>query len=322
MNHFEFYSNLQTYQENDILHGVGDYVKAVKAKTDTGKSDFKPTYYQKVENAFGPGKHRYFYTKEEWDAYQRELAGYRQKADQYVNNRNANNNSGANRAAKDSAVANAQNYKKQQEQAVKRKTSMQNMQSGREAAMKQGQQSTMRQTEEEKQRRAKFLESQQAARDVKTQRGQSETQWQQKKYADQQQNYNKNAQAAQNAEYNRGNKESAAGRMKTRESQSETAAKRNEAAQKMTSGRDAAISSAKQRDYEANTNRTRAKDIYTKQGKGDIVDKLIKESKANSGITAEELAEKCNVNPAQAQVMLYETTGIMVPSKSDVKKKG
>lgn len=322
MNHFEFYSNLQTYQENDILHGVGDYVKAVKAKTDTGKSDFKPTYYQKVENAFGPGKHRYFYTKDEWDAYQRELAGYRQKADQYVNNRNANNNSGANRAAKDSAVANAQNYKKQQEQAVKRKTSMQNMQSGREAAMKQGQQSTMRQTEEEKQRRAKFLESQQAARDVKTQRGQSETQWQQKKYADQQQNYNKNAQAAQNAEYNRGNKESAAGRMKTRESQSETAAKRNEAAQKMTSGRDAAISSAKQRDYEANTNRTRAKDIYTKQGKGDIVDKLIKESKANSGITAEELAEKCNVNPAQAQVMLYETTGIMVPSKSDVKKKG
>ena len=196
------------------------------------------------------------------------------------------------------------------------------MQSGREAAMKQGQQSTMRQTEEEKQRRAKFLESQQAARDVKTQRGQSETQWQQKKYADQQQNYNKNAQAAQNTEYNRGNKESAAGRMKTRESQSEAAAKRNEAAQKMTSGRDVAISSAKQRDYEANTNRTRAKDIYTKQGKGDIVDKLIKESKANSGITAEELAEKCNINPAQAQVMLYETTGIMVPSKSDVKKKG
>ena len=117
MNHFEFYSNLQTYQENDILHGVGDYVKAVKAKTATGESDFKPTYYQKVENAFGPGKHRYFYTKEEWDAYQKELAGYRQKADQYVNNRNANNNSGANRAAKDSAVANAQNYKKQQEQA-------------------------------------------------------------------------------------------------------------------------------------------------------------------------------------------------------------
>lgn len=318
MNHFEFYSNLQTYQENDILHGVGDYVKAVKAKTATGESDFKPTYYQKVENAFGPGKHRYFYTKEEWDAYQRELAGYRQKADQYVNNRNANNNSGANRAAKDSAVANAQNYKKQQEQAVKRKTSMQNMQSGREAAIKQGQQSTMRQTEEEKQRRAKFLESQQAVRDVKQKIGQNTIRQGQNKLHE----YNKNAQAAQNAEYNRGNKESAAGRMKTRESQSEAVAKRNEAAQKMTSGRDAAISSAKQRDYEANTNRTRAKDIYTKQGKGDIVDKLIKESKANSGITAEELAEKCNVNPAQAQVMLYETTGIMVPSKSDVKKKG
>ena len=318
MNHFEFYSNLQTYQENDILHGVGDYVKSVKAKTATGESDFKPTYYQKVENAFGPGKHRYFYTKDKWDAYQRELAGYRQKADQYVNNRNANNNSGANRAAKDSAVANAQNYKKQQEQAVKRKTSMQNIQSSRESAMKQGQQSTMQQIKEERQRRAKFLESQQAARDVKQKIGQDAIRQEQNKLRE----YNKNAQAAQNAEYNRGNKESAAGRMKTRESQSEAVAKRNEAAQKMTSGRDAAISSAKQRDYEANTNRTRAKDIYTKQGKGDIVDKLIKESKANSGITAEELAEKCNVNPAQAQVMLYETTGIMVPSKSDVKKKG
>ena len=62
-----------------------------------GTGEFKPTYYQKVENAFGPGKHRYFYTKEEWDAYQNELAGYRKKADDYVKNRDANSNAGANR---------------------------------------------------------------------------------------------------------------------------------------------------------------------------------------------------------------------------------
>ena len=94
-----------------------------------GTGDFKPTYYQKVENAFGPGKHRYFYTKEEWDAYQNELAGYRKKADDYVKNRDANSNAGANRAANDSKVANNQ-------KAEKRASNLQANQAGREAAIK------------------------------------------------------------------------------------------------------------------------------------------------------------------------------------------
>ena len=94
-----------------------------------GTGEFKPTYYQKVENAFGPGKHRYFYTKEEWDAYQNELAGFRKKAENYVKNRDANNNSGANRAANDSKVANDQ-------KAEKRAANLQANQAGREAAIK------------------------------------------------------------------------------------------------------------------------------------------------------------------------------------------
>ena len=223
MNNYEFYSNLQKYQENDIEHaGIGSKIasglssayNSVKNyvsgsnKQNTRTTDFQPTYYQKIDNAYGPGKARYFYSKEEWDAYQRELQGYHDKAQQDVarqnNLRQAANNPGADRAAKESAVANAQNYKKQQEQAVKRRTSMQNMQSGREAAMKQGQQSTMRQTEEEKQRRAKFLESQQAVRDVKQKIGQNTIGQEQNKLRE----YNKNAQAAQNAQVDRANKES------------------------------------------------------------------------------------------------------------------
>ena len=339
MNNYDFYSNLQKYQENDIEHGIGSKLasglssayNSVKSyvtgsnKQNTRTTDFQPTYYQKIDNAYGPGKARYFYSKEEWDAYQRELQGYHDKAQQDMarqnNLRQSANNPGADRAAKESALANAQRYKRESEQAAQRRESMQKMTSGRDAAMRQGQQSTIKQTEEERQRRAKFLENQQAARNAKMQSGQSETQWQQNKYAKQQQEYNKNAQAAKYAQANRGNKEVTEGQQKNREAQAEAAAKRNEAAQKMTSGRDAAISSAKQRDYEANTNRNRAKDIYDKQGKGEIVNNLIKTSKSNPGITAEELAEKCNVNPAQAQVMLYETTGIMVPSKSDVNKK-
>ena len=96
MNNYEFYSNLQKYQENDIEHGIGSKIANglnsaynwAKEKV-SGKSDFQPTYYQKIDNAYGPGKARYFYSKEEWDAYQRELAGYRQKADQDVATRNA-----------------------------------------------------------------------------------------------------------------------------------------------------------------------------------------------------------------------------------------
>lgn len=112
-------ANLQNYQDmldnNELIHA--------------GTGEFKPTYYQKVENAFGPGKHRYFYTKEEWDAYQNELAGYRKKADDYVKNRDSNNNAGADRAANDSKVANDQ-------KAEKIASNLRNYQSGREAAIK------------------------------------------------------------------------------------------------------------------------------------------------------------------------------------------
>ena len=33
--------------------------------------EYGKKHYQKIENYYGPGKTRYFWSKEEWDAYQR-----------------------------------------------------------------------------------------------------------------------------------------------------------------------------------------------------------------------------------------------------------
>jgi len=53
MNRFEFYSRVSKY--NSIQH-----------------DSFNKKYYKKLENAYGPNKSRYFYSKEEWDAYNKE----------------------------------------------------------------------------------------------------------------------------------------------------------------------------------------------------------------------------------------------------------
>lgn len=137
MNNYEFYSNLQKYQENDIEHGIGSKISGainsgynwVKSKV-TGQSDFQPTYYQKIDNAYGPGKARYFYSKEEWDAYQRELRGYNEKAKEDVKLRNAqmSRNQGADIAAKQRAAQ--EKYNREISQNVR------SAQSGREAAMR------------------------------------------------------------------------------------------------------------------------------------------------------------------------------------------
>ena len=137
MNNYEFYSNLQKYQENDIEHGIGSKITGainsgynwVKSKV-TGQSDFQPTYYQKIDNAYGPGKARYFYSKEEWDAYQRELRGYNEKAKEDVKLRNAqmSRNQGADIAAKQRAAQ--EKYNREVSQNVR------SAQSGREAAMR------------------------------------------------------------------------------------------------------------------------------------------------------------------------------------------
>lgn len=99
MNKFEFLLNLDQYRnykpKNVLYHDSYDIPKKETHKIQPGYSrapkiykdqislyeeynseviahrgDMK--YYQKIENFYGPGKSRYFYSKEEWDTYQDE----------------------------------------------------------------------------------------------------------------------------------------------------------------------------------------------------------------------------------------------------------
>lgn len=112
MNKFEFMRNLEIYRSNkpkDVLqhdsydipkqetHKIqSEYSKAPKVYKDQislyeeyneeslEHAGYKPAgtheYIAKIDNAFGPGKHRYFYTKEEWDNYNKNK-GYAQNAE-------------------------------------------------------------------------------------------------------------------------------------------------------------------------------------------------------------------------------------------------
>ena len=83
-------------------------------------------YYNKIDNYYGPGKARYFQTKDEWDAHQRELEGYKKKAEKDVAerdrkiaqqnewNKNSQANPGAQRGAQQyvtGKITNKQNQK-------------------------------------------------------------------------------------------------------------------------------------------------------------------------------------------------------------------
>ena len=77
MNSFEFYSKLQQYKDTLSHAGIKQSVKNLT----TGLNNMKNYgYYNKIDNAYGPGKPRYFYSKEEWDAYQRQKDAMYQKA--------------------------------------------------------------------------------------------------------------------------------------------------------------------------------------------------------------------------------------------------
>ena len=77
MNSFEFYSKLQQYKDT-LSHAS---IPASYKKLATGLNNMKNYgYYNKIDNFYGPGKSRYFYSKDEWDAYQREKDAMYQKA--------------------------------------------------------------------------------------------------------------------------------------------------------------------------------------------------------------------------------------------------
>lgn len=310
MNNYEFYSNLQKYQDNDIEHGLGTKIANglnsaynwAKEKV-TGKSDFQPTYYQKIDNFYGPGKARYFYTKEEWDAHQRELQGYREKADQDVAKRDmairsresqqqGAANAARDRAAKESAVANAQRYKRETELATQRKAAMQNAQASREAAMRSGQQSMKSEMEHRKIQRDINLSRQQDRRNYSMNKGRESAQQQAEIEKQRRDNYNKNAAAAGQAEANRAHNEGEAVRAEKRRKASEAGNKN----QKVQEAADAVIKDIK----------NRSDNIWKAEMRG------------NQAAEIEAYAHKYNVEPDELSMVLFEKTGWL--SMSDVDK--
>ena len=88
MNSFEFYSKLQQYKDT-LSHAS---IPASYKKLATGLNNMKNYgYYNKIDNFYGPGKSRYFYSKDEWDAYQREKNAMYQKAKDEVRKRDEEN---------------------------------------------------------------------------------------------------------------------------------------------------------------------------------------------------------------------------------------
>ena len=131
MNKFEFMMNLDQYRnykpKNVLYHDSYDipkkevhkiqpeYSKAPKTYKDhislyeeyneefiSHRGDMK--FYQKIENYYGPGKSRYFYSKEEWDAYQDEKNKMYNKAKAEVKVREA-------QAGREAAIKNSQKRK-------------------------------------------------------------------------------------------------------------------------------------------------------------------------------------------------------------------
>lgn len=75
MNSWQFYSKLQQYKDKSTLSHAG--LKSVSNLTTGLKNMKNYGYYNKIDNFYGPGKSRYFYSKDEWDAYQDEKNNYR-----------------------------------------------------------------------------------------------------------------------------------------------------------------------------------------------------------------------------------------------------
>ena len=124
MNKYEMFDALKKYKDKQSnkteLNSMDSFMHAGTSYNHYQSN--QPGYYAKLEDFWGKGKHRYFYTKAEWDAYNK--------------NKQAAQNAGADRAAKE------------KENAAK-KTPVEQAQSGREAAIKQAQENEKKRKEEE-----------------------------------------------------------------------------------------------------------------------------------------------------------------------------
>lgn len=92
MNQYEFYSNFFKYRSN---------------KEDLQHSSTYGDYYHKIDNYYGPGKSRYFKTKEEYDAHLMEQRRLLEKAREDVNTKNTQ----IAQSGREAAIKNSSNWK-------------------------------------------------------------------------------------------------------------------------------------------------------------------------------------------------------------------
>ena len=111
MTRFEFYSKLNKFKDKNSLEH--SFSKAVTNVANRAKTMANYGYYNKIDNYYGPGKTRYFYSKEEWDAYQNHKDALLQKAKDDV--KKANDEKIKKENEKYANVNAAQNARKQEE---------------------------------------------------------------------------------------------------------------------------------------------------------------------------------------------------------------
>jgi len=119
MNSWQFYSNIDKYKANSISHAG---LKSVSNLATVLKNMKNYGYYNKIDNFYGPGKSRYFYSKDEWDAYQREKDAMYQKAKANVKARDE-----AIEAARPKNKVEQAQYARQQEEKKGQRTSQKMM---------------------------------------------------------------------------------------------------------------------------------------------------------------------------------------------------
>ena len=111
----EFITNLYKYKNKkyntiELSHGISSKALSI-GKNLNNMANYG--YYNKIDNYYGPGKSRYFYSKEEWDAYQKEKNAMYQKAKDDV--RKHNEEKIQNELNKYKNVQQAQNARQQEE---------------------------------------------------------------------------------------------------------------------------------------------------------------------------------------------------------------
>ena len=150
MNQYEFYSNFFKYKKKDSEINKLEHAGWRAALSDVKDRLINHKYYNKIE--LPSGKMRYFYSKEEWDAYQKEQDDLRKEKERealkrnYTSNRRYAQNAGADRAAKEKE--NAEKKAKEESVYLRRKALLEKNQANREAEIKKAEP-----TAEEAQRR-------------------------------------------------------------------------------------------------------------------------------------------------------------------------